>query len=136
MGKMFVILAFLCLFVISCSGSGGETVSGEVDCSSSGYNAIAEAELDEWEEIITVTLTRFPGNLSPIIRDLENKLGDYKNMAIPDCYHPAHDKFVAGMEYALEGVKEFDTTGNVSDKFNLAEAEFTAAQDELAKLDQ
>ena len=136
MRKMFVILALLGLFVTSCSGSGRETVSGEVDCSSSGYNAIAEAQLDEWEEIITVTLTRFPANLSPVIRDLENILGDYKNMAVPDCYHPAHDKFVAGMEYAFEGVKEFDTTGNVSDKFILAETEFTAAQEELAKLDQ
>jgi len=136
MRKMFVILAFLCLIVTSCAGSGGETVSEEVDCSSSGYNAIAEAQLDEWEELITVTLTRFPGALSPVIRDLENILGDYKNMAIPNCYYPAHDKFVAGMEYALEGVKEFDTTGNVSDKFILAEAEFAAARAELEKLDQ
>ncbi len=137
MRKMLVILAFLCLLVAACAGNATENVAESVDCSSSGYNKIAEAQLDEWEKIVTVSLTRFPGgSLSPVIRDLENILGDYKNMAIPDCYHPAHDNFVAGMEYALEGVKEFDTTGNVTDKFDLAEAEFTAAQEELEKLDQ
>lgn len=136
MRKMFVFLMFLCLLAPSCAGGMRETISKEVDCSSNGYHAIAQAEFEEWKAIITMALTLSPGDLSPIILDLENRLGEYKNMAIPDCYHPAHDKFVAGMEYALEGVKEFETTGNVSDKFELAEAEFTGAKAELEKLDQ
>ena len=137
MRKMLVILAFLCMLVAACAGNATENVAESVDCSSSGYNEITEAQLEEWENIIVVSLTRFPGgSLSPVIRDLEKILGEYKSMDIPACFQPAHDKFLAGMEYAFEGVKEFDETGDVSDKFDLADAEFAAAQEELMKLDQ
>jgi len=132
MRTILVILALLCLLVSSCA----ENVEEDVECSSSGYNEITGAQLEEWESIILETLTRFPGNLTPVISDLEKILGEYKNLDIPRCYHPAHDKFMAGMDYALAGVKEYEETGAVTDKFDLADAEFAAAEEELMKLDE
>jgi len=40
------------------------------------------------------------------------------------------------MDYALAGVKEYEETGAVTDKFDLADAEFAAAEEELMKLDE
>ena len=70
------------------------------------------------------------------ISELENILGEYTNLDIPDCYQPAHELFLSGMEYDLEGVKLLGAGGDVGGNFDLAEAEFTAAQEELEKIDQ
>jgi len=137
MRKMFVLIAVLCILVPSCSGNteSAETVV-DVECSSGGYNERTGALLEEWEGVITVSLQRFPGRNEQQIKDMERILGEFKNLDIPDCYQPAHDKYLSGMDYDLEGVKEFDETGDVSDKFELADEEYAAAQEELTKLDK
>jgi hypothetical protein len=134
---MLVILAFLCLLVAACAGNATENVAESVDCSSSGYNAIAEAQLDEWEGVQSfIKELRFTLELTGQISELENILGEYKNLDIPDCYQPAHELFLSGMEYDLEGVKLLGAGDDVGGNFDLAEAEFAAARAELEKLDQ
>ena len=129
MRKKLVLLAFLCLFATACAGN--------VECSSSGYKEITGEYLETWEGVqMYIKTLRFTDELTGQINELQNILGEYKNLDIPDCYHPAHDKFMAGMEYGLEGVKLLGAGSDVADNFDLAEAEFAAAEEELAKLDQ
>lgn len=128
MRKMFVIIVLLCILLTSCAQN--------IECSSEVYNELTGTFYEEWENTIQTSLTRFPGNLAPIITDLERVKGEYEKLDIPDCYQPAHEKFLSAMEYDLQGVMEFDQTGDVSDQFQLADAEFAAALEELKKLDE
>ena len=129
MRKMMALLAGLCLLATACSGN--------VECSSSGYKEITGVYLANWEGVQTFIKTlRFTDELAGQISELQNILGEYKNLEVPDCYHPAHDRFTAGMEYGLEGVKLLGEGSDVADYFDLAKAEFAAAEEELAKLDQ
>jgi len=128
MRKMFVVLALLCILVTSCGA--------KVECSSTGYDELTKTYLEDWESTYADYLTRFPGNLEPIKRDFERIMGEYKELDIPACFQPAHDKYLAGMALHMEGVLAFDSTGDPGDKHQLAEAEFAAAREELMKLDQ
>ncbi len=129
MYKIVGILVFLCLLVTACGGS--------TECSSSGYNEITGIFLEQWEAVQTYIKTlRFTDELTGQISELENILAEYKNLDVPDCYHPAHDKFVSGMEYGLAGVRLLGAGGDVADNFDLANAEFAAAREELLKLDE
>jgi len=128
MRKVFIVLALLCILITSCGA--------KVDCSSTAYNELTQTYREEWDTTITTSLTRFPGNLEPIKRDLERIMGEYQGLEIPACLQPAHDKFLAGMALDMQGVLEFDETGDVSDQFQLADAEYASAQEELMKLDQ
>jgi len=136
---IFMALALFGLLIASCAGNTGksemETVE-QADCSSSDYNAVAGPYLEDWEEIIKITLTRFPGALEPSINDLTKMLGEFKNLELADCYQPAHEKNIEGMGLDLDGVKEFNSTGNVSDQHQRADEAYAAALDELKKLDE
>ncbi|MGD8752470.1 MAG: hypothetical protein PVG14_13665 [Anaerolineales bacterium] len=63
MREMFVVLALLSIIVVSCGTN--------EEWGSAAYNELTETYLEEWESNIFVALTRFPGNLEPIKRDLE-----------------------------------------------------------------
>ncbi len=141
MRKNFLVLtslALLCLLLASCAGNTEKSDVKNVekmDCSSSDYNAITSSYLDEWEGVITLSLQRFPGALEPQINDLERIMGEFKNLEVADCYQSAHEKNLSAMQLDLDGVKEFNSTGDVADQFKDADVEFAAAVEELKNLD-
>ncbi len=67
---------------------------------------------------------------------METIIGDFQALDLPECYQPAHERYLAGMKLDLEGVKEFDQTGDTSGQYDQADIEFAAGLTELQKLDE
>jgi hypothetical protein len=109
----------------------------DMPCSSSGYKEIAGEHIQKMEDLKNyIKELRFTDALTGQIKEAEDILAEFKNLDMPACYQPAHDRFMAGIEYDAAAIKyQGETLGEISEDYENAKMEYAAGEEELKKLD-
>ena len=130
MQKIFVIVALLCVLFTSC------TEEPELVCNAKNYNAITGEKYKEWEDTIGLAEKVTGDTLALRVNELQRIAQEYSDLDIPECYQPAHEKFVSSMNYTLSVYMDMvsDEGWHFPDIFTLADTEYAAGLYELKKL--
>lgn len=128
MHKIFLIVALLCILITSCAGE------PEWVCNANDYIAITGEKYKQWQDTIGLA-EKVTGDILVLrVNELQIIAQEYSDLDIPECYQPAHEKFVSSMNYTLSVYMDMVDDGWYTDLFSLADTEYAAGLYELKKL--